>query len=275
MDQIKQLSIQLYEDKLNVFLNNKVYNRIDEKIYDKIKETFLRNHEVVLIISKAKFIIKKYSVTVIDFKLIRPIIDEWSKKASLGVMVEKNYNNLNDVEKKYLDGIYDYFIACNTNGANKGERYLSAFGILDSFNPIDPIGLLILKIICFRLNWIDKLDNLCDVEDEFHSIFCFFKGEKKIFNICDENISTKIFVEDEIINSINSIINYQNGDIKKVDAYLSELSVYDIDDINLRDRVLLLKCLRAKEENKRYKSYLDDITEERFVNLIKYNNRED
>lgn len=44
VDQIKQLSIQLYEDKLNVFLNNKVYNRIDEKVYDKIKETFLRNH---------------------------------------------------------------------------------------------------------------------------------------------------------------------------------------------------------------------------------------
>lgn len=233
VDTIEQLDIQLYDNKVDIIINNQTFTNINDKFYEIVYKEFELFNQASFSLNNDKYYIKKCTVDVIDYSKVNPIIDDWNIKVNKGLIIDKDYGNkINDVEKMYLDGFFNYFIACDSQGHNKGERYLSAYGILNNFNPIDPRGIFVLKIIAFRLNWIELLNSLC-VEDDIFKIICNFYNEEKIIKSVNKNEKEiMFFVEDEIIESINSIINYINKDYVKVDNYINNISIYDLKDSN-------------------------------------------
>lgn len=266
---IDSFYIVLYKKTMKIYINNKLCN-IDDDIEGLVRKKFAENGEVKIQIGKLVYTLKRYSVELIDMKKIAKYIDKWNDAVVNSKTLVNIYDDsLNEFEKRYLDGMYNYFIATTTKNGEKGNRYMDAYGILNQFNPINAQGLMILKIVSFRLNWIDMLSSLSlDDADSFNIISSLYNGNKN-YELPKKMVKeNQIYIEDEILLNIKAIEDFAMNRKKDVDRYLNEIVVEDIDDINLRDRVLLLKALRCIDKGKKYRYYTNDLVEKRFLDIV-------
>lgn len=265
---LESVDIILYKKDSIVKIDDCIYDN-NGQLNDIIKDKFFQNREVKITVGKKYYQLKCYSVELIDMSKINSYVNEWNNLVISNKPVNNIYdNNLNDFEIKYLNGLYNYFIAVNANKFEKGQRYIDSYGLLNQFNPINAQGLMILKIVSFRLNWIDVLESLCNENDEFKDISDFYHGRENNLLLNDKSKMNQIYIEDEILLNIQAFINFIRGDKKSVDEYLNQFIIEEIDDKNLKDRICLLKSLRCIDQNRKYRYYANEIGNNSFINLI-------
>jgi hypothetical protein len=260
--------IILYDNKTVISIDGDRYI-YENDIEDLLIKKFAQNKQIKITIGNKQYIIKSYSTELIDMNKIGKYIKEWNSATVLNKPISNIYDNsLNDFEIKYLNGLYNYFIATAAKNFEKGDRYIDAYGILNQFNPINAQGLMILKIISFRLNWIDILSTLCHERDEFKMISDFYQG---VYSNIDKNIKgerKEIFIEDEILLNMHAFINFISGNKSEVDKYLNNIDMDTIEDVNYKDRLFLLKALRCVDKHRKYRFYVNEITKNKFVNIV-------
>ena len=213
--------------------------------------------------------IVKYNVSTIRNKLITPIIRDWEKNIESKKSISMpDLSVFTHVEQEYLRGFYNYFLGCIAKAQDKEKRYYESYSILSSFNPISSLGICVLKIIAFRLNWVGRLKELCEYSnDEFRAIYQFYNNEQAPLVDTSVNYNDSLYVEDDIRDCIDAIVSYLSNDLNKVRDYLTNHDIQSIEDINLRDRILLLSSKLAMSENKfkEAKRYNNDILCKEFV----------
>jgi hypothetical protein len=207
------------------------------------------------------FKIYKYDSKNINISFLDSIIEKWEKQIynndPLDPLPGSYYNSLNEAEICYINGFFNYYTACKTdiNSTDKKKRYEEAFAILYSFSKLTPKARILLKVIAFRLNWIEKLRNLSkETKGTFDTVVDFFyKSESSLTKKGDkQQVEQLIYVESDIEVCIKAIISYQKGEWNDVDEFLvnwTDLNISQIDDVNKKDRILLLKARRMEAEN--------------------------
>jgi hypothetical protein len=228
------------------------YNEAD--IVDITEDIKKCDSPIILTIGRKKHQINLYSKIKIDDKKLESIIEKWEQHLEQGLPIKKNYpEELDIAEKKYLDGFFNYYIACSAClPEDKRKRYADAFAILSEFNSMTPKARVLLKIIAFRLNWIERLETLCKTsKGAFDTVISFFKGERDEKIVLDkrENEHT-IFVENGVAECLEAIMSFQEEDWIAVDKYINGFDddkINAIKDINFKDRLLLLKARRMKQ----------------------------
>jgi hypothetical protein len=244
-----------------ILINNEEIRKNDEEI-DIIGYLNNNINENVICIGEKKYILKKYTIESISNFEIEKIIDGWEKQIS----IENNRQlsntipkNINDIETKYLNGFYDYYSACRNSISieNKKNRYESALAILSNFNKPTPKSIVVLKVIAFKFNWIEKFEQISreTSTSTFNYIVDFYNGNstKENLNKNEYNGEKKIYVEDEILEIMNIIHAFQNEEWKKVDNYINywnDEKINSIVDVNKRDRILYLKARRLNKLEK-------------------------
>jgi hypothetical protein len=224
-------------------------------------------------IGQKTFNIYKYNSTNISSSNVDDIINRWEELINADEQfsfTQEGYaKSLNKAEIRYLNGFYDYYTACkNTiSSTDKNARYQTAFAILSSFNILTPKARVLLKIIAFRWNWIETLENLSKATaGEFDIVVDFFYERKstETKNVGLKQKEQKLFVEYEIEDCFNAIVAYQNGNWDVVNKFLANWTdekIVEVGDINKKDRILLLKARQMKifEKYPAAKKYYDDI----------------
>lgn len=206
------------------------------------------------------FTIYRYGNINITNSFIDDVIKIWENQTNKDETLNPspiNYpKSLNKAELTYLNGFFDYFTACKNHipQTEKKNRYESAFAILSSFSKPTQKTRVLLKIISFRLNWIEKLENLSkSTKGVFDLIIDFYyeRVSEKFKNEDFKKNEQLIFVETDIANCFDAIIAYQKDDFVAVDHYLANWQdnekIEEIKDINLKDRILLLKARQMKK----------------------------
>jgi hypothetical protein len=210
--------------------------------------------------------VHKFSSNNIKNKNIDDIITMWNDHVAKGQYVSKAYpRKLNPAEKRYLDGFYNYFVACIANGANKQKRYEDAFAILSGFSPITSIARCVLQVISFRMNWVRKLQIYCASTRDFRYVCDFFANDyERKENLTQEDSSNIIFVEDDTKDCLEAILAELLGkecDVKKYLSRFNEEQLLRIEDVNQKNRILLLFARRERRK-KNYRvarRYYEDI----------------
>ena len=229
----------IYVDDIKVELKEEI--DITKEILD-----CLKNSNVCSIKFADKCInVHKYTIQEIHNDEVLKIIENWNEEVSKGKRIKRIITNkLNQAEMRYIDGFYNYFLACEAEGTDKINRYDDAYYLLSSFSKLTSIGNCVLKVISFRRNWVDRLDQICkesDSIDDFTMINDFFKNDIKEYPKNDE-LSGKLYIEDELQNNIDAILKFVNKDYVGARRYTIENDPVLIQDTNLKDRVLLLKA---------------------------------
>lgn len=166
-------------------------------------------------------------------------------------MIEFNLQqNFNDVERKYLEGFYNYFLACISTKEDKTKRYYEAYNIFQGFYTIDALGICVLKVIAFKFNWINSLRNFCDlVSDEFNSICDFYYERYESIDTVINNCNKHLFIEDDIREFIDVINDYMSGNLSAAEKYVEKYQPETVSDINQKDRILVLLNRLAQSKN--------------------------
>lgn len=255
VDEIKNAKIVICGFKeVKIFFNQIMIKHASEEI-DLIPHFKKYPVNCKICIGQKTYTIKKYNSQNISSKSVNEIINRWEKQINENEkqQLSNEYPTyLNEAEKRYLNGFYNYFTACKTlDETNKRRRYEDALASISSFNKLPPKGIVLLKIIAYKFNWIEKLGHLSKetTGSTFDSIVDFFYGENcKLVESKDKKENEQhFFVEDEISESINAIIAFQNKDFVEVDEFLEKWTsgqVSRITDMNKKDRVLFLKLRR-------------------------------
>lgn len=253
-------------DNVDVFIGNKkVEVELQKAEIDLTTEFFNNVDQYTLKIGNKTYLIKKYSKKDIVNPKIEEIIGKWEeqteKKETLFPPIEMYPNSLNEAEKRYLDGFYNYYIACESkiNPEDRNNRYNTAYALLSSFNNLPPKANFLLKVIAFKLNWIQTLENLTGAtqgQGIFDFILDFYYGRDSNVDKTENKIEKKIYVEDEISEYLEIVYGYQTKNNQKADDFLKQWNDEEInliEDYNKKDRILFLKGTMC---NKRY---FDDI----------------
>lgn len=225
-------------------------------------------------------IIKKYEEKNIKNEDVDVILNNWEmqleKKIRLSPDPSQYPKKLNEVEKRYLNGFYNYYLAClkDISPTDKRNRYYESYSILSSFLSLRPKGRIVLKIIAFKNNWIDKLDNLCTITSgTFNEVVDFYKNRnsKNETNI-NSQVEEKIFTEPGIQECINAIIAVQQGDEESCLEYLNFWTDKRIKESQLEsnevDRILYLKSIFHIKNRKIFKNYIKEIKTPFFKNNL-------
>lgn len=202
--------------------------------------------------------IQIHSVSPSDINIVKLsiIIDNWEQDTKTKKMISRNYSSdFNEAEHRYLDGFYNYYLACNALGIDKQKRYDEAQTILNEFSDYDTKSRYVLMIIAFRRNCVKTLLELCENTDCFKNVCSFYCNFESCYNkdvkACREYQNT-IYVEDDVELCIHAIDSLVAGDVAYVDDYLR---IYEnielIEDVNLKDRVLLIMAKRAEQNGDR------------------------
>lgn len=206
--------------------------------------------------------LEKYSLKNINQQQLSGYIDAWDDMLKIGSPLSMsiiNRDELNQAEQFYLEGVFNYFVACQASGKDKNDRYLEANSILKNFVPINSLGLCIQKIVAFRLNWVHTLKQLCfqyETNDNFNKICDFFENKESENTSNSSKDIRNIYIEDELQAVFEAILSYQNKDYDSVKMYLTEHDENSVSDINLADKILLLKSrLKLIEGNKSEANY--------------------
>ena len=263
---IKELSSLIvirYDLSNSVYVNKTILKEFDKEnevdITDKIKKELLQNKKVVITIGERTFKIHLIAQENIDLNKINATIFKWSEKAAKGLHAEKSFDASNELEKKCLNGLYNYFIACVSTGKDKDKRYNDAFAILSEVENVLPAATVVLRIIAFKFNWVEKLRLLSVGDNTFSMLYNFLSG-KESKNLHVENGSREIFIEDELDEVIKIMVAYQEKRYDYVNDFAKKYSlrlISKIADVNQRDKVCLI-CARmairsfAKYEARRF-----------------------
>lgn len=247
-----------------------------------INDKLTQNGKCIIILGSKTIKLYKYSINLGNESIINEIIDTWSNNCELKKALIKNYPKiLNESEIRFLDGCFNYFLACNADGDDKKKRYDDASKILSDFYTLNSIGNTILKIIYFRRNWFSKLEQICfnnNSYDDFDIIIAVFNDKNFITNFASQNQIGELFIEDDIKNSIESFVNYINGNNDEVELYLRSNENYEVLDTNLRDRVLFLKGLveskkgRIRRANNLAKDITNEIIQQKLKRILEKQN---
>ena len=214
-----------------------------------------------IIIGHKKIRIHKRESEHIINSCIDDIIENWETQTNKGETLHPSQGNypisLNKVEISYLNGFFDYFTACKTlTQTDKNNRYETAFAILSSISMLTPKARVLLKIIAFRFNWIEKLVVLSKATKGAFDIvvdFYYERNPEKAEIDYSKGNEQRIFVEDDIEKCFYAIKAYQNGNWIAVNDYLNYWSadekISEIKDINQKDRILLLKARQMKKSD--------------------------
>lgn len=219
--------------------------------------------------------IERYSLYSVDQSILNDYVEEWENNIKTGAAFQPfKATSVNDAERLYLEGIYNYFIACQAQSNDKRDRYYEAYSILKKFVPINSLGLCIQKIIAFKFNWIDKLEELCNrynTKDEFDSVCSFFKSESDIKLPLNHEDTYTIFMEDELQEIYDAIIAFNHKDYDRVNEYLDSHNVLAISDMNLKDKIIFLKVHMLMLEGNKEEAefwYSEIKTEDFKINMI-------
>ena len=261
------LGNHIYVDKIHMQEYDS-FNEVD--ITNKIYQDFYTNKSIIITIGEKEFKIYLIAQGNINVKKINDIISQWSVETSEGSHINKNYAAFNEIERKCLDGLYNYFIACVSTGKNKDLRYFDAYAILLEVASILPVATIVLKIIAFKFNWTEHLRVLCVGDDIFSSVYNFMINKVTEFTV-NINGEKQIFIEDELEKTIQCIIAYQEKNYQKVEEFIREYSfrsITEIEDYYQRDRVCLLCARMALKNSKNHdaRRYYDEIQSPFFDN---------
>lgn len=240
-----------------------------------------QNTNYIIKIGQNTFIIYKYNNINISSSEIDKIINVWEiqigKSKSLNPSQESYPEAFNEAEKRYLNGFFDYFTACKTTIASedKKNRYETAFALLSSFNSLTPKARVLLKVITFRFNWIEKLEHLSNAiqaHGVFEIVLDFYYGRESASTEkeCTEEKEQELFVENDVEECLNAILAYQNKKFDLVDTFLAKWTdeeLLEIKDINKKDRILFLKARHKKD-----KKYFNDIRTPFFKRIAEVEN---
>ena len=254
--------IVYYDLSDKVYLNNKIISNNNEEKID-ILEEIIKNNQCSFSFddTDTAFTIKLFNEESIDFSKIYPVIKRWQEKTVLNKEIQKiDYTGYNNYEQEYLDGFFNYYVACRANSYNKSSRYDDAFTILRKFSNINELSDLVLSVIAFRRNWIGILRALSAKTNVF-SMACSFFDNETGDSFSQESKGIELYVEDDIFQCLDAINEYMKRNYSFVKNYLSSFeNVFLIEDNNLKDKVLLLQArLSNKEKNvqKAKMSYLE------------------
>ena len=257
---INSASIFLYGCNNPISLNDNKINIVGDDIIDITKQVcdIVDNEkECTIKIGKYEILVSKYKIEHIRYKQLLEIINKWSKETEQHIPLSLYDGfDFNDSEVWFLNGFYNYFIACNALFSDKIKRYDDAFSIISGFDSPQPIAVLLLKIIAFRRNWINSLKSLCKFKDQFSLAASFFSNSKD--NLSPQNIGNncnQLFIEDDILENLEAINDYMNGKKDSVDLYIQKhKNIDNIEDINMRDRIYFLKAKRYLDNHEKEKS---------------------
>ena len=265
--QIEGLSIFTYGFSDKILLDDETYLYTKAESIDltrEAKELLESNGSFEISVGEKKLKIKKYSVKEVRNDKITPIIRDWESSIVDGIMISmKLPADLNEIEREYLKGLYNYFLACISDGEDKKHRYYEAYTILQEFNPINSLGVCALKVIAFKFNWINSLMHLCEMaQDEFNAVCSFYtEGYKEKLEAIIIDYQNSLYIEDSIIENIDAISNFMFGNLGDVESYLSKIDLEEITDKNLKDRlfVLLREMSLANNNTRKARQYNDKI----------------
>ena len=236
------------------------------------KDAIDKKNNCIITLGDISAKIEKYSLYAINQDVLNHFIFEWENIIKNGATFKPfNYyiTDLNDAELYYLNGIYNYFVACQAQNNDKIERYYEANSILKKFIPSNSLGLCIQKIIAFKFNWVNTLEELCKTYgtvDDFISICHFFNNSHYDYDLTNNNHTKTIFMEDELQEVFLAIIAFIKKDYSFVNDFLCSHEVDTITDLNLKDKVLLLKSkmLLLNGNNEEAEFYLNEIRTDEF-----------
>ncbi len=246
---VDSISIRRYDLDLNILINNQELNldknEVEINITDLITDYLSKSDNVKITIGDKIWKINKIAKSNINNDEINKIAYRWSLETSRDIHISKDYGkDFNAVEKRCLDGLFNYFIACVSNEHDKVKRYSEAQAILYDFVDLIPIARFIVKIIDIKINWISSLGNLCKNKDYLYYVYLFLSN-KKIDKIELDNDGIQIYVEDSIEEIISIIINFVEKKYDVVNDYLDKYTndkLMIMEDVNLRDKIYLLKA---------------------------------
>lgn len=216
-----------------------------------------KNKKVLLKIGKKQYSLILISPASINQEKINRVIQKWSEEIYLGRPIERKYIDCSTFEQYCLDGIYNYFIACKTEGKDKDRRYDDAYAILSEFTELLPAARFLLKIICFRNNWVERLKTLCITDDFFRGIYEFLINCQIPMKSFEDKNGFKIYIEDDLESIIGLIEAYQNKNYSLVIEKTGGCTIQTllrIEDINYRDKLCLLCARMAVKEGDWHKA---------------------
>lgn len=261
ISEVENVIISLYGYKPILLIedSNIKYDNVEKiDVTDNIKSVLSMKDTCKIDIDNDSIVIHLYDIKNISNPRIFTILNEWENKIESGqyIVPISNLNDYNIIEQRFIKAFFNYYVAASGNNEYKNKRYDDAYAALSMYSNMNGIGKCAMKIIAFRLNWINNLKALCDGDmDDFNIICDFYDMKETVFNNFDQRrVVHKLYVEDEIQKSIDMIIAYQSNDMKKVKIYLNKYKdVENITDSNMRDRVLLIMArYENKNNNKRY-----------------------
>lgn len=178
--------------------NQKIVN--DNTDINLISHLNKNNDTHVIKIEQKYFNIYKYNSINISSNEVDEIINGWESQTANLQPLNPSQGSfpsiLNEAEKRYLNGFFEYYTACKTTDpTNKKHRYETAFAILSSFNKLTPKARVLLKVIAFRFNWIETLEHLSkatQAQGVFDVVINFYYGRKSA--LTEKEGTEKIFV---------------------------------------------------------------------------------
>ena len=237
-------------------------------------------------INQREFKVYKYSSINITNPEIEGLIKEWEVKVNLNKTIDLLFRDeydiqLNQAEELYLNGFKEYLIACSKyiETENRNNRYKEAYAILSSFNSLTPRARFVMKVIAFRWNWFNKLENLSRISSGiFDVVIDFFhkKESEQNINTFESKEEDYIFIESDLDELIEAIIAFQFEKWEIVDKYLAgwtyeQMSL--IRDTNKKDKILFLKARRLEQlgEFRSAEQYYRDIKTLNFRKAVESN----
>jgi len=267
---ILSLKVVKYDTNLSVYINDNIVEINDIEINEMDLMPFIEKNnidttELKIMIGNKVWLIQEVSEGNINIISINNIITEWIHNVSEGkFIVKENIDSLNILEKRCLDGFYNYFIACLTsNQSDKKKRYEEAFGILLEFVQIVPSARFVLKIIAFKFNWFERLKQFSIDEDVFLNISKFMLNDANYITLSQRD-NSEMYVEDDISDLLKIIVAFIDKRYKLVEEYLSKFTddiLLKNKDANFNDKIYLLKArLAVVNDNKRLaRRYYEEI----------------
>lgn len=265
VNRVSEVVCHAYIDDISIIVDNHVISVPlgEMDITNEVKLVVNKNKQCSIKLQDKIVTIKLYEADEIRKDKVNEIIQQWQKETEKNKIIKKATNiELNVVEQQYLNGFYNYFLACNSEGTNKRDRYYDSFSLLNSFESISGIGKSVLKVIAFRFNWINRLNLLCTEEDEFLNIRNYYYNQPNC--AITHKDAHYLYVEDELRDDMNAIIDYQKGNRENIKDYLNRNDELLIGDINRRDRIYMIRarCYLLDGAERKSKLYYEEIRNE-------------
>lgn len=252
-------SVIICEAQNEIYINGEKFNSVNkiEDITDKVNKILSNRWNVKLCVGDKHVKICKKMQGSINKSYIHEVVKLWNQQAQQRKKIEKNYTYSNQAEKKCLDGLYDYYIACITpTKIDKCRRYEDAFENLSDIINVSEAR-IVKKIIAFKYNWLTRMSKLCYEENDVFSSINAFLLNKEWDNLQTKETESnyKLFIEDELENIMEAIYYYQIGKYDKVEQFLRKYpfsNIKELKDLNYKDKILLLSARLARKQDREH-----------------------